>query len=552
MIGTIRKHSKWLWAIVIFFMSISLLWWGASNQSRNGGGDSDNFGSLYGKKISRQDYINARNEFYLFYWFRNMEWPNNLKSADTEQQIYLRLLLTRKAQSLGIHVSDESAGTSAAALLHSLDRNNQHVTPDAFESQVLKPQGFTMEDFERFARNDIVVQQLIETIGLSGELITPQAAAELYQRDHQELTAQVVFFSASNYLSQVPATPAAVGEFYTNYMAAYRLPDRVQVSYVAFDLSNYLAAVEQKIGVTNLNDQVEATFRRYGMEAAQTAKTPQEARVVIRENIRRRLALNEAAQKANEFAKDVLAQTPVRPENLAATAKRDGLKVQTTQPFDSQYGPSEFPASAALVKSAFALTPDEPFAGPIAGQDGVYVVALEKQWPSEIPPLEQIRNRVTSDYQTMLATSIAQRNGTNFMHELASQMAAGKTFAAACAAAGLHPETLPPFSMSTADMPRLGDRAPFQQIKSVAVSTSVGHASNFEETETGGFILFVEKKSPVDRPTLDMQLPGFVAQMRRERANEIFNVWLQSEANRELRNTPVFQKQQQAAPRAKS
>jgi len=551
MIGTMRKHSKWLWAFLIVIMSVSLTWWGAGNSRNGGGSGGDNFGSLYGKKITRQDFINARNEFYLFYWFRNHEWPSNLKSDDMDQQIYLRLLLTRKAQSLGIHVSDEAAGTAGAAVLHSLDQGGQRTSPDLFESQVLKPQGFTMEDFERFARNDLVIQQLIEAIGLTGELVTSEEATELYQRDHQELFAQVVFFSASNYFSQVPITPAAVGQFYTNYMAAYRLPDRVQVSYVAFDLSNFLATAEQKIGKTNLNEQVEANFRRYGMEAAPSAKTPQEARAYIRESLLRRLALNEAAQKANDFAKDVFGQTPVRAENLAATAKRDGLTVQTTKPFDIQYGPAEFPASASLIKAAFALTPDEPFAGPIAGQDGVYVIALDKSLPSEIPPFDQIRDRVTSDYQVMQGSMIAQRNGTNFVHELAAQMAAGKTFAAACVSAGLHPETLPPFSMGTAELSQLRDRAPLNHVKSVALGTPVGRASGFEETETGGFILFLEKKTPVDRPTLDVQLPQFVAQMRRERANEIFNAWLNSEANRELKDTPVFQKQK-AAAQAKS
>ncbi|HXF10007.1 MAG TPA: peptidylprolyl isomerase [Desulfuromonadaceae bacterium] len=546
-----RKHSKWLWAFLIVIMSVSLTWWGAGNSRNGGGSGGDNFGSLYGKKITRQDFINARNEFYLFYWFRNHEWPSNLKSDDMDQQIYLRLLLTRKAQSLGIHVSDEAAGTAGAAVLHSLDQGGQRTSPDLFESQVLKPQGFTMEDFERFARNDLVIQQLIEAIGLTGELVTSEEATELYQRDHQELFAQVVFFSASNYFSQVPITPAAVGQFYTNYMAAYRLPDRVQVSYVAFDLSNFLATAEQKIGKTNLNEQVEANFRRYGMEAAPSAKTPQEARAYIRESLLRRLALNEAAQKANDFAKDVFGQTPVRAENLAATAKRDGLTVQTTKPFDIQYGPAEFPASASLIKAAFALTPDEPFAGPIAGQDGVYVIALDKSFPSEIPPFDQIRDRVTSDYQVMQGSMIAQRNGTNFVHELAAQMAAGKTFAAACVSAGLHPETLPPFSMGTAELSQLRDRAPLNHVKSVALGTPVGRASGFEETETGGFILFLEKKTPVDRPTLDVQLPQFVAQMRRERANEIFNAWLNSEANRELKDTPVFQKQK-AAAQAKS
>jgi hypothetical protein len=35
-------------------------------------------------------------------------------------------------------------------------------------------------------------------------------------------------------------------------------------------------------------------------------------------------------------------------------------------------------------------------------------------------------------------------------------------------------------------------------------------------------------------------LPQFTTQVRRARQNEAFNLWLQSEANRELRNTPVY------------
>ena len=85
------------------------------------------------------------------------------------------------------------------------------------------------------------MEQLQQAIGLTGELVTPQEAAAAYQREHQELSAQMVFFSASNYLSSVIVTPAAVDQFYTNFLAEYRLPDRVQVSYVAFEVTNYLA-----------------------------------------------------------------------------------------------------------------------------------------------------------------------------------------------------------------------------------------------------------------------------------------------------------------------
>ena len=69
---------------------------------------------------------------------------------------------------------------------------------------------------------------------MSGALVTPQEAAAVYQREHQELASQIVFFSAENYLSVGHGhARGARRQFYTNYLAEYRLPDRVQVSYVA-------------------------------------------------------------------------------------------------------------------------------------------------------------------------------------------------------------------------------------------------------------------------------------------------------------------------------
>ena len=121
MIGTIRKHSKWLWWVIAGLTIISFIWWNAAPASRNSGaGGSGGYGSLYGHKITQQDYINSRNEYYLFYWFHNGEWPDknpNLKEKDLQQQIYIRLMINQKASALGIHVSDDQAAAAASSSL---------------------------------------------------------------------------------------------------------------------------------------------------------------------------------------------------------------------------------------------------------------------------------------------------------------------------------------------------------------------------------------------------------------------------------------------------
>ena len=260
-------------------------------------------------------------------------------------------MLIQKANDLGIYVSDDQVVAAANEMLRSLGRNGQPVPLSEFVKQLLQPKGLTAEDFENFIRQSLVLQQLQQAISLTGELITPQEAAAAYQRDHQELSAQIVFFSASNYLSSVTVTPAAVAQFYTNYLAEYRLPDRVQVSYVAFDLTNFLAEAEQKLSKTNLNEQVEAVYRQYGASAFPDAKTPADAKAKIRTAMIRQQALNAARQQANEFANAVFNQEPARPENLAAVAKQKGLSVHVTAPFAAKFGPEEFTAPPGLHQS---------------------------------------------------------------------------------------------------------------------------------------------------------------------------------------------------------
>ena len=543
MIGTIRKHSKILWWTIIPLTIISFVIFMSSGPARRGGGRaSGNFGSINGKKITQPQYLQALNEFKFFYLFHYGTWPDkkaSITEADIERETYIRLFLLQKASDLGIHASLDAAATAANQLLRSLARKGQTVSVSEFATQVLQPEGLTAADFENFARNDVVIQQLIQAIGSSGALITPQEAAGIYEREHQELSSQIVFFSAKNYIPSVKVTPEALGQFYTNYLAEYRLPDRVQLSYVVFNITNYLEQSKAEWAKTNFETQVEAIYAQYGAQAFPETKTPEAAKEKIRDTLIRSRALAAARTQANEFASAVFAIPTTRAENLAAVAKQKGLTVQTTAPFAAETGPREFTAPEGFAKTAFGLTPDEPFANPIAAADGMYVIALAGRLPSEIPSFADIRARVTQDYQMQQAITLAREAGTNFFVKLSVSLATGKNFAAACVAGGLQPQVLPPFSLSTRELPALGDRAELNQVKQSAFTTAVGHASNFQETGDGGFILFVQAQLPVDQAVMAAELPQFTETLCRSRENEAFNEWLRVEAGRALRDTPV-------------
>jgi hypothetical protein len=544
MIGSIRKHSKWLWIVIAALTIISFVVFMGQGPVRNGGGTrgSGGYGTIYGKAITAQDFAKAQGEYFLYYWLHDGRWPDKsgVTREELDKETYIRILLHAKAQQLGITIGEDALVAAANDFLRSLGRNGQPMPMQKFVEQVLAPEGLSVLDLQNFLRDELIVQQLIQTLGLPGVLVTPQEAGLIYDRENQEVSAQAVFFAASNYLAQVTVTPAAVAQFYTNNLAVYREPDRVQVSYVCFDVTNYLAQAKAEWEKTNFTEYVNAVYQQYGQSQFPDAKTPDEAKAKIRDLLIRDRALRDLRQVANDFAAALFAVVPVKPENLAAAAKQKGLVVRTTAPFNANFGPEEFSAPAAFTKAAFELTADEPFAGPIMGPDGAYVIALAGQLPSAIPSLEQILPRVTQDFRQQSAIALAQRAGTNFYYSVMVQMAAGNSFAKAAIAAGQVPLVLPPFSLSTQELPELGDHASLNQVKQAAFTTPVGHISNFSPDRDGGLVLFVQQMLPIDQAKKTADLPQFITRVQRSRQGEAFNLWLMKEANRELRDTPVY------------
>ena len=546
MFGTIRKHQTWLWAVIITLTIISFVIF--FTPGRNGGQrgyGANNYGKINGEPITQDQMDGAARDVSLLYFFMsNGHWPDaeaKARGFDVDKESYLWLLLLQEEQRLGISVSSETAAQFAREMLAPFFRGHP-VSPSAFVEQVLVPKGFAVEDFERFCRHYLARQQLINTVGLSGQLLSPQEAKVLYIREFQELKSEAVFFSASNYLAGVTTTPQAISQFYSNQLANYRIPERVQVSYVEFPASNYVHQAESTL--TNLNEMVESAMQRMGTNYTRFGATTNEAKVKVREEIIHEKAMVDAKRQANAFAEPLLDEETPSTGDLAKLAQTNGLRVHVTAPFDDRQPPAELDAGEDFVRAALARTARDPFAGPIEGPNGYYFLALYKKLPSEVPPLEQIRSRVEADYKLHIATLKARAAGEASERALTNSVAQGKGLEAAFAAAGLKPQPLPPFSLSTRSLPEIEDTLSLNQLKQLAFSTPPGKVSHFQPTHDGGIILAVQGKLPLEDSKIQSDLPSFMRMERQRRQEEAFNIWLRQEEQKGLRETPLFRPQQ--------
>ena len=561
MFGTIRKHQTWLWAVIITVIIIRfVIFFSPYSKMNDNRQVAANWGSINGEKVTQEEYVKAYKEICLRAFFMTGNWPDDearKQGGDVERESFQWLLLKQKQKELGIHISTDAVAQGARAMISQFQRSGI-TSPEMFINLVLKPRGYEVEDLERFVRHYMGLEELIATVGLGGKLVTPQEIRDLYKRENEQLETAAVFFSASNYLASVSVAPDAVMQFYTNRQAGYRIPDRVQVSYVRFDLTNFLAEATQDLAkMTNLDLQIDEMYKQGGTNFLREwkAQTPEEARRNIRVDTLRKLQMQGARKKALEFATPLFDMDPVRTDNLDKLAKEKGLTVQITEPFDQRDGPSELAVGQDFAAKAFARTPVEPFAGPIVGMDGVYVIAFNKKIPSEIPALDKIRARVEKDYQLGQAQDLARKAGLVFYPTLTNGLAQGKTVAALCADAKLQLVDLPPISISTRELEQVSEHLPLNQFKQLAFGTTVGKVSPFQMTTAGGVIVYVKSKLPLDEAKMIAALPTFANYVRQNRQNEAFNSWFRKEAEKGLRDTPLARQEaspaMKAAPKAK-
>src|ERR1700743_3076747 len=109
MIGTIRKHQTWLWAIIITLTIGSFVVFGPTNTRMGNifGTQREYLGTLGGQPISRVALDNSIKDVVLDYFLKHSQWPNQ-DSVDVVREGYWRLMIIQKQKDLGVEISTDA------------------------------------------------------------------------------------------------------------------------------------------------------------------------------------------------------------------------------------------------------------------------------------------------------------------------------------------------------------------------------------------------------------------------------------------------------------
>ncbi len=543
MFGTIRRHAQWVWIPIVTVIIITFVWFfmpTGSGSARTAFGQvaivNGKPATINGQTIPMDEFRSAYRETYLGHFFRSngKEWPDGSESSKEmlDHDSVVRVFMLHKLKELDIEVSDEAAARLAMERLG-------NYPPASLEKEHLTPHGLNLADFDRFMRHEAAIQQLVGTVTASAKLIKPQEAEILYRKDHEEVATDLAVFWTSNYLDKVTVTPVLLTNYYITHQANYRVPERVQVSYVEFAASNYLAEADKQLAqITNLSARVDDFYYKRGTNSFKdtngVALPEAAAKAKIREEIQHDSALTAARRKASEFGNELINLPQAnRAENLEKMAAAKNLPVKTTPPFDHTSGLDETNFPSDFREKALKLTQESPVLfTPIVGEEAVYVISLKARVPSEMPGFDKVQAKVADDYKNFQAWELARTTGTGFAAGVTNGLAQKKSFAELCDQTKVKPQALLPFSPSTSSLTNLDERINFYMIQHLAVSLKPGEASSFYPLprQEGGIVLYLRAKLPVDEAKVKAELPEFIGRLRMYRQNEDFNQWFNKQA----------------------
>ncbi len=490
--------------------------------------DDSDFGSINGRKLTLLELQNARKDLMLLSRFNSGDWPKNDTFRDNE--VKQRVLMLDLAKQFGIQISDDAVVQQIEGIFKS--RDTQVFNKDGYKNFVdnILPTGRLNEaDLYRFLRHELERHQLSLLVGLSGRLVTTRAADPLFKRENEEFATEAVFFHYTNYLASVTIKTNDLNLFFTNRLAVYRIPERMQVSYVQFAPSNFFAEVDPVLAKdTNLTASIDAIYQKDGTnnytDDKGVALPADAAKKKIRENIREKMGMEAARKRATEIANELFGMQPLLATNLYKIAAQKGLSVKITEPFSENDGPKGIRAFS-FPRAAFKLTEQEPLGEPVMGSDGIYLMAYKDKVPSAAPTLASVEEKVTEDYRKSQAQELARTAGMSFARSVTNALAAGKTFKAAATEAKLEAVELPNFSLSTQELEKFEDRVSLPMIKNSVAVLAAGKTTGFSPTRDGGMVLYLKARVPVSEKKLKEEFPAFVEQIRESRENFAFSEW---------------------------
>ena len=263
----------------------------------------------------------------------------------------------------------------------------------------------TPEEFEDIQKKMLITVR-VEDLIQDGVKVSDQEVHDLYRMQKEKINIDFIQISPKAFRRVNPA-PADLEAFLKAREGQFRVPEQVQIKYLAFMGQDYAATA--KISDAEITDYYERNKDQWTKE--KRCRPLPRSRTGLRPSslAKGMYAASDEAKKAHD--------TIYQEENFDAYAAQKKLTVRTTGLFRLNDPPPEFRTIADFAKIVSGLQKNE-ISRVLQGEKGYYVMMLVDRKAPYLPSLKEIEPEVEKQYRETEAKRLAQKEAETLLARL--------------------------------------------------------------------------------------------------------------------------------------
>jgi len=398
MLNLMRKHARnWLMKMILGIIIIVFIFYFGSIGDKQ---RAERIAMIDGKPIVYADFQREYQKLVDVYRQRFGQGLTDemLKTLNLKQQaldsLVNQAVLIKKAEAMNIEVTDDEV--KAMILAYPGFQRNGAFDQRTYE-QTLRSNKMTPDEFET-AQRTMLIAMRVEDLIRGGVRVSDQEVHDIYRMQNEKINVDFIQISPKAFAGGVKAAQADLEAFLKSHETQFRIPEQVQIKYLAFMGADYAAA--SKVSDADVADYYERNKDQWTKDKKVQPLTE------VRGKIAAELGLVKGMYAASDEAKKAH-DTIYQEENFDAYASQKKLSVRTTGLFGLNAPPPEFRTMADFGKLISGLQKNE-ISRVLQGEKGYYVVMLVDRKAPYLPPLKEIEAEVEKLYRETEAKRLAQ------------------------------------------------------------------------------------------------------------------------------------------------
>lgn len=408
MLNLMRRHARnWLMKIILGIIVVVFVFYFGSIGGKQ---RAERIAMIDGKTIVYADFQREYQSMLDMYRQRfgrelteEMLKTLNLKQK-TLDNLVNQLVVMKKAEEIEIRVTDEEV---KKAILSYPGFQQNGVFNERIYTQTLRTNKMSPEEFEDIQKK-MMISVKVEELIQDGVKVSDQEIYDLYRMQKEKINIDFIQVSPNDFIAGLKPTRADLEVFLKAHEGQFRVPEQLQVRYLAFLAQDYAATV--KISDEEIVDYYERNKSRWKKgDKVQPLAGVRNSIIAEMRQIGGMYAASDEAKKAHD--------TIYQEENFDAYAAQKKLKIHTTGLFRISDVPPEFKPIADFVKIVSRLEKKE-ISRALQGEKGYYIVQVASRKAPYVPALQEIEAGVEKQYRETEAKRLAKKAADDLLVRL--------------------------------------------------------------------------------------------------------------------------------------